>query len=182
MVNQKKVKSLFELATTATYRYVVSKIEYQLQAPPTTEIDVGANTRPPKKKRKLDPSDLKKKDSPNIVKAQLDEYLVSWYSHLKHQLVQRFIHNYCDDEGTARSNMQLNLAFIDSVLDQSFTRFHLAAIKKDNLFLNVDPAELLNIIIKRSPLLQSLDLTLRSPQGLSPTMDQQFGHLLGKLT
>ena len=52
MVNQKKVKSFFELATTATYRYVVSKIEYQLQAPPTTEIDVGASTRPPKKKRK----------------------------------------------------------------------------------------------------------------------------------
>ena len=185
MVDQKKVKPLFELASVATYHRIISQIEHQLRSSPTTENDVGASsTCQPKKKRKVDSFYVysNKYKPPNIVKAQVDEYLVGWYSHLRPQLVQRFIHNYChQDQGTARSNMKLCLSFFDSVLDQSFTSFDLTAIKRSEIFWLADPNHLLEVITKRSPLLQTLDLTFRSHKR-TPTMDLRFGLLSGKLT
>ena len=178
------VKSLFDLATVATYNNMVAQLKRQFQSPATTEIVAEANLSPPKKKkRKVDSSlfETKKKDPPNVVRAQLDEYLVSWYSHLRPLLLQRFVHNYCDDDQEAQANMKLILSFFDSVLDQNFTSLSLNAMKKINpLFIN-DPIKLLEIITQRSPLLKTLDLNFRSHEEV-PLIDQRFGLLLGKLT
>ena len=79
MVDQKKVKPLFELASVATYHRIISQIEHQLRSSPTTANDVGASsTCQPKKKRKVDSFYVysNKYKPPNIVKAQVDEYLV----------------------------------------------------------------------------------------------------------
>ena len=51
MVIQKEVKSLFELAKAATYRHVVSQVQFQLKYS-ATENDVESNNSSPEKKTK----------------------------------------------------------------------------------------------------------------------------------
>ena len=183
MIADKKVKSLFELAFVAVYHHVVGQLESQLHL---TTVNEGVDTRPPKKKKKVDCSrvETKKLNSAATVKAQLDEYLVSWYSHLRPRLIQRFIHNYCINHGgliTTDFHTKLHLSFFDSLLDQSVTIFDLTAVRKDYLFRLEDPTQLLEVITKRSPLLRTLNLTFFSHVE-APLVDKRFGQLLGKLT
>ena len=178
MVAQKTVKSLFQLAFVAVYHHVVCQLDSQLHPKTVTEDD-DVEAYPPKKKRKVDSVVAAKKRNPaEILKAQLDEYLVSWYSHLRPQLIQRFIHNYSNI-----FHSKLQLSFLDAVLDQSFTSFDLKVIKQDLILCLVDPTQLLEIVSRRSPLLQTLDLTFCSHKlELAPEVDPRFGLLLGKLT
>ena len=183
MIADKKVKSLFELAFVAVYHHVVGQLESQLHLKTVNE---GVDTCPPKKKKKVDSRvETKKLNSAAAIKAQLDEYLVSWYSHLRPRLIQRFIHNYCINHGglivTTDSHTKLHLSFFDSLLDQNVTIFDLTAVRKDYLFRLEDPTQLLEVITKRSPLLQTLNLTFFSHVE-APAVDKRFGQLLGKLT
>ena len=183
MIADKKVKSLFELAFVAVYHHVVGQLESQLYLKTVNE---GVDNCPPKKKIKVDSRvETKKLNSAAAIKAQLDEYLVSWYSHLRPRLIQRFIHNYCINHGglivTTDSHTKLHLSFFDSLLDQNVTIFDLTAVRKDYLFRLEDPTQLLEVITKRSPLLQTLNLTFFSHVE-APAVDKRFGQLLGKLT
>ena len=182
MIADKKVKSLFELAFVAVYHHVVGQLESQLYLKTVNE---GVDNCPPKKKIKVDSRvETKKLNSAAAIKAQLDEYLVSWYSHLRPQLIQRFIHNYCINHGgliTTDSHTKLHLSFFDSLLDQNVTIFDLTAVRKDYLFRLEDPTQLLEVITKRSPLLQTLNLTFFSHVE-APAVDKGFCQLLGKLT
>ena len=178
MIASRKVKSLFELAFQATYSQVHSQAFltaawFDITA--LLEIDLEANASPPKKKIKVDPITA-------VVKAQLDEYLVSWYSHLRPQLIEHFIHNnYKDYESHSHFWSHVCLSFFESVLDQSFTSLNLTAVKQDSLLCLSNPTQLLEIITRCSPLLQELNFTFCSPEE-APAVDQRFGLPLGTLT
>ena len=182
MVAQKTVKSLFQLAFGAVYHDVVCQLDSQLHPKTVTEDD-DVEAYPPKKKRKVDSVVAAKKRNPaEILKAQLDEYLVSWYSHLRPQLIEHFIHNnYKGYESHSHFWSHVCLSFFESVLDQSFTSLNLTAVKQDSLLCLSNPTQLLEIITRCSPLLQELNFTFCSPEE-APAVDQRFGLLLGTLT
>jgi len=159
MAFQKEVKSLADLTFEVLFRDVVSRLKLTFKEPNQTDPFAAANTRengPPAKKKKMESVNEARLSSNqsviNTIRAQLDEYLVSWYSQTRWKLFQRFLTTYRSKEH------KLFLSFLNSVLDHSFTTCSLCGSKRTKLNFP-EGQELLNVICSRSPLLHTLNLS-----------------------
>ena len=100
------------------------------------------------------------------IRTRLSEYLVSSYSHVRHQLVQRLLCNVTDAGWSA----DIILSFLDCLLDESFTScgFIGKEDQNDHPFALVDSVKLLKVLGHRSPLIHTLELTFGLPKKSVP--------------
>ena len=159
MAFQKEVKSLADLTFEVLFLDIVSRLKLTFKEPNQSDPFAAANTQengPPAKKKKMESVNEAKLSSNqsviNTIRAQLDEYLVSWYSQARWKLFQRFLTTYRSKEH------KLFLFFLNSVLDHSFTTCSLRGSKRTKLNFP-EGQELLNVICSRSPLVQTLNLS-----------------------
>ena len=188
-----QVESLFPLATKAILQGMVIKLKasHQVQA------QVKKEKPPAKKKRKVDSVDTS--DSPSVVediRGNLNEYLVSWYSKVRPEIVDQFIAMYCYNRQQTNPcfDEQLYLDFFDSILDHTFTSWTPTGslteivtrdgnVTKLFPFHVTDPIRLLQIITSRSPLIKNLDFSIcicQLAQQAEP-VGKSFATLLGIL-
>ena len=163
------LNSLFALASEAILSSIIKQLNKR-QPPTPSSYKV-----PPKKKNKVDSSalanveiiDPKALTGVEVVRAQLDEYLVSWYSCVRHDLIQQFLTKYycsCCQPGEDKFNQNLLVSFMDSVMDKSFTCFTLPEGVIPQIS-HSDLTQLLKIISFRSPQLENLNISLGLPLG-----------------
>ena len=164
------LKSLVDLSTEAILRSVVHQLHFQ---------PARKNNGPPPSKKKKTSTEAIRTDQVETVRAQLDDYLVSWYSSFRQNLVNQFISAYCSGPVNAVFNPNLLISFFSSVLDHSFKSLKLAGEEKDPLVLP-NPTQLLGIVADCSPLLKILDFSFTFPLK-SASIDKSFGQSLGNL-
>lgn len=181
-----QVESLFPLATKAILQGMVSKLKVSIQA------EALKGKPPAKKKRKVD--SIATSNSSSVVediRAELNEYLISWYNKVRPEIVNQFIATFCYNGLQPAFDEQLYFAFFDSILDHTFTSWtptgSLTEIvtKSGNVttlspFLLTDPIRLVQIITSRSPLIKNLDFSFQLHQQAEP-VGRTFTQLLGSL-
>lgn len=173
MVLQRKVKCLFDSAMEGIFQGLIRKLE-KLILESGKDSTKQESQLPKEKKRKLDSNDSMVEDSIEAIRAELNEYLASWYTYARPKLLQRFITYHSKKENTLE-NQEIFLSFMDSVLDHTFTKFTLLSKKCETSLIDV-----LKILYSRSPLLQTIELFMTSHQ--EAVIDSTFCNLLGKFS
>jgi len=115
------------------------------------------------------------------LREKLNENLIGPYSEERHKIVDRFIKDHCKLRSIKKVDYNFFLAFFDCLLDKSFTSLNLTS--RGYHLCPLDSSELLSILIRRSPHIQSLGLYFESSEfakTLLPTLGpifKSFKHL-----
>jgi len=193
-----QVLPLKELATEALFEGIVAEL-VSCPSNQTGEIAVQEeedSCLPAEKKRKMDETvDAYSSSSPTSltssiysshrrehlveqIRTRLSEYLVSSYSHVRHQLVQRFLDT-VTVTGWSHHYHDIILSFLDCLLDDTFTKCHFIekVEEEKHPFALINPEKLFKVLASRSPLIHKLKLCFGLP-GRSVPFKPIIGQML----
>ena len=180
VLKKQSVKALFEGIVAELVSCLPDKSDNRIKV-------LQEDSRPPaEKKRKVEPpentlssslySSRNREHLVAKIRTRLSEYLVSYYCHVRHQLIQRFLSSLTGSGWSA----DIILSFLDCLLDETFTKFHLSGKedeKDKHPLALVDPVKFLKVFACRSPLIEKLKLCCGQP-GRSVPFKPIIGQML----
>ena len=163
--NEMEVKSLLDLSVRVIYDEIIAKLASNLMVNNTEKADV----------LQLDRNEIVENN--NNIRKKL--FNVGTYSPMRQKLVDFFVNQLPSFGDVVDHQHDLCLAFYNCVLNESFTHFDNICTAGHPLE-RIDPANLLQVIGKHSPYIETLKLQFYFPQR-SLRLNTNFCQTLSKL-